>query len=113
MARNAWTVQQIVDEGLAPTFTAAPAVIDGLSIPGTGDIFIEVKNGSASPINVTIQTGGTLMGEPVADKVVSVPATTGDCMIGPFPPALYNQADGLVYVDFSAVATVTVGAFRR
>lgn len=113
MARNPWTVQQIVDEGIVPAYQAAPAVIDGLSIPGTGDVFLHVKNGSASPINVTVVTGGTLMGEPVSDKVVAV-ANASEKMIGPFSPALYNQvADGLVYVDFSAITTVTVGAFRR
>ena len=111
MARTALAVQTIADEGITPAFTAAP--VDGHSVPGDGDVWLEVKNTSGSPINVTVQTGGTLMGEPVTDKVIAIPATTGDKIIGPFPPALYNQADGLVYVDFASVTNLTIAAFTK
>jgi len=114
MVRSALAVQQAVDEGLAPAYTAAN--VDGHSIPGTGDIVLHVKNTNGAPMNVTVQTGGTLVGEPVTDKVVSVPATTGDRIIGRFNAALYNQPSGAdagkVYVDFSAVTGVTIAAIR-
>ncbi len=113
MARTDLAVQTIVDEGLNPAYTAAP--LDGHMIPGDGEVYIHVKNAGAASINVTIQTGGTLMGEPVTDKVVAVP-NGGERLIGPFPPALYNQPSGVdagkVYVDFSAVTSVTVAALR-
>lgn len=111
MARTALAPQTIVDEGITPAFTAAN--VDGHSIPGDGDHWLEIKNTNGAPVNVTILTGGTLMGEAVADKVVSIPATTGDKIIGPFPPALYNQADGLVYVDFASVTGVTAACFTK
>jgi hypothetical protein len=34
-------------------------------------------------------------------------------MIGPFPPGSYSQPDGSTYIDFSAVTSVTIGAFRN
>lgn len=113
MARIVLAVQQIVDEGILPVYTAAPALVDGHSIEGTGNVFLHVKTG-ATPTNVTITTGGTLQGEPVADKVVVIGATS-ERLIGPFPPALYNQAGvvpPVVWVDFSAITTVTCAAFR-
>lgn len=113
MARTALTVQSIIRNGLAPSFGAAN--VDGHAVPNDGKTWIEVKNAGGSPITVTIQTPGTVDGMAVADRTVVVPATTGDRMIGPFPPNQYNQISGsdvgTVYVDFSAVTSVTVAAF--
>lgn len=110
MARTALAVQQIVDEGLAPTLTAANA--DGHSIQnnGNGKAFAEVVNGGGASINVTAQTPATANGVPIADQVVAVPAG-GRRFIGPWEGYPYNQSDGTVYLDFSSVTSVTVGAF--
>jgi hypothetical protein len=75
-------------------------------------MFLYVKNASGSPITVTIDTPGLVDGLAIANLTVSVPATTGERMIGPFPPGIYNQADGNVYVDWSSVTSVTAGVFR-
>lgn len=110
MARTALVPQQVVRTGLTPVFSAAN--VDGHSVANDGHTMLEVKNASAAPINVTIVTPGLVDGNAIADLVVAVPANTGDKMIGPFPPGIYNQADGTIYVDFSAVVTVTVAAVR-
>lgn len=114
MARTDLSVQDIARSGLAPSFSAANA--DGHAIYNDGKTFIEVKNTDASPITVTIQTPGTVDGLAISDRTVTIPATTGDKMIGPFPPDKYNQISGSdkgkVYVDFSAVSNVTVAALR-
>lgn len=112
MSRTALTVQVISRSGLAPSFAAANT--DGHAVPNDGRMFVHVKNASGSAVTVTIQTPGTVDGMAVADRTVSVAATTGERMIGPFPPSQYNQiaADvGSIYVDFSAVASVSVAAF--
>lgn len=111
MARTALTPQHIVDEGIVPTYAAAN--VAGHSIPGDGDHILHVKNGSGSSINVTIQTAATEDGLAVADQIVAI-AAGAEKFIGPFRPATYNRASGdptdpgLVWVDFSAVTTVTV-----
>lgn len=110
MARTALAAQQVTDSGLNATYSAAN--VDGHSIPGDGDGILHVKNGSGSSINVTIQTPGNVGGNAVADRVVAVPAG-GERFIGPFDATAYNRAigdtdGGKVYVDFSAVTTVTV-----
>lgn len=111
MARSALVPQAVVDEGLQPVYTAADAL--GSTIPGDGDVILHVINADASPTTVTITTGGTLLGEAVADKAVVIPAGE-DRLIGRFPASLYNQASGddagLVYIDYSNVTSVTVAA---
>ena len=110
MARTALTIQSIVRTGLNPTYTSANA--DGHSVVNDGKkTFVHVKNGSASSINVTIQTPNTVDDLTVSDRVVAVPAGA-ERLIGPFPVETYSQSDGAVYVDFSAVTTVTCAAFK-
>lgn len=114
MSHTALAVQTIANTGIVPSFTAAPAA--GTELPGDGSTFLYVKNGGGAPINVTIVTGGTLDGEPVADKVVAV-ANAAEKMIGPFRPSAYNQPEGAshagkVTIDYSAVTSVTIAAFK-
>ena len=109
MTRTALTVQEVVRTGITPSFGAAQTT-DGNSFPNDGNTYIEVKNTTATACTVTIQEPETVDGLAVADRTVSVPGTTGDKVIGPFPPARYNQSDGSVYVDVSKA--VTLGAFR-
>lgn len=112
MARTALTTQQALPTGIVPSFTAANA--DGHILDGDGDVLLYVKNGGASPINVTIQTPGTVGGLAVTEQIVAV-ANAAEKIIGRFPPAVYTRDPGLadpgkVYVDFSAVTSVTVAA---
>lgn len=109
MARTALTVQQIVRSGLNPSY--ASANVDGHSLPNGGTEFVHVKNGGGSSITVTAQTPGTVDGLAIADRTVSVP-NGGERIIGPFPRATYNQGADEVFLDFSAVTSVTIAAFR-
>jgi hypothetical protein len=111
MARTALSVQEIVRTGLDPSYEAANT--DGESVANDGRTFVHVDNASGGSINVTVVHPGTVDGLAVADLVVAVPAGE-DRMIGPFP-ARFNQTGsdaGKLYVDFSAVASVTVAALR-
>lgn len=102
-------VQQIPVTGFTPTFAAAAGGGDAANPDDR--TFLRVKNGSASPINVTIVVPGTLYGQALADPVVVVAATTGDVLIN-LPPGLADPATGLVSWTYSAVATVTVALVR-
>lgn len=114
MARTALTPVQMVDEGAVAAFTAAN--VDGHSIPGGGDVRLLVTNAAGAPINVTIQTPATEDGLAVAEQIVSVTNGTTKA-IGPFRSTTYDRASGgtdpgLVYVDFSAVTSITVLALE-
>lgn len=115
MARTALTTIQAVDTGVVKALAAANAL--GHSIDGGGSVLLEVANASGGSINVTVQTAATVNGLAVADQVVAVAAATTK-IIGPFRPAIYDRASGdtdagKVYVDFSAVTSVTCAAIGR
>jgi len=114
MAIVAATVQTLSRDGVTPSFGAANA--DGYALPGDGRTVIEVKNTNGATRTVTVDIPGTVDGLAVTDKAITIPATTGDKIIGPFPPGTYNQPSGTwqgyVLVTFSAVTDVTVAFYR-
>ncbi len=97
--------QPVLRAGLAPIFTAATVGGDTFT-PGQ-TTFLHVKNASAGAITVTIVTPGTSSGLAIADVAVSVPATTGDRMIGPLPAFLFSLA-GVGSITYTAVTSLTV-----
>lgn len=110
MARSALSVQEMDSGGLDVALEAAN--VDGNSFPNTGREVLKVVNNDASGITVTLQTPKQVAGLDVAEETISVPAA-GTRYIGRLKPRdLYNQSDGHVYVDYSAVANVEVGVFR-
>lgn len=117
MARTEITPQTSVRTGLTPTFTAA--IVDGHAFDNAGErVYIHVKNTDASPVDVTIPTPKTVDGLDVEDMVVSVPATTGEKIIGPFPNDVYAQNDATlgikkcVYIDYASTTGVTVAVIK-
>lgn len=111
MARSALTVQGVTRSGLTPAFVAANS--DGNSFPNDGKTWIHLRNTNAA-VTVTVQIPVTVDGQSVSGRTVVVGATTGEKVIGPFPVEKYNQfaADaGSVYVNYSAITGLSVGAF--
>lgn len=111
MARGVLTVQPVLSTGTVPSYTQA--TVDGTSFPCAGGVLlVHIKNSSGSISNVTFQTPGKAKGETITARVVAIPATSGDKMISFFPPDIFGQPDGTVYIDFSTYAAgVTVAAF--
>jgi hypothetical protein len=92
------------------TLATSPTGTHGNKFLNDGKTYVEVANGSGNPINVTIDTPGSVDGFAIADLVVAVAAGARK-KIGPFT-ADFDQADGYVWVVCSAVTTVTMGVFR-
>jgi hypothetical protein len=111
MPRTALNPQTVTIAGLTPAYTAAN--VDGHSIVTNGRQFLHVKNGGGAPITVTVQTPVTVKGRAVAEDTVTV-TNAQERMIGPFTVGVHDQASGAdrgkVYVDFSAITSVTVAA---
>lgn len=110
MARATLTPQDIVRTGLTQTYAAVDQA-NGNQFANDGLMFLHVKNAGVGSTNVTIGTPGTVDGLAVADLVVAVGAGV-EKMIGPFPAGIYNQAGGLVYVDWSVGTSVTAAVLR-
>ncbi|WP_344447665.1 hypothetical protein [Kitasatospora nipponensis] len=96
--------------GLTPIF--APAVAS-TTVPCDDRAWLHVKNTAGASMTVTLTATAKVRGQAVADTVVTVPATTGDKMIGPISAELYAGAvDGTCAVTYSSTASVTVAALR-
>ena len=62
---------------------------------------------------ITFITQGTVDGNAIADPVMTVTVDAVDVsMFGPFPPGVYNNADGDIEVDVSQDTGVTWNPFR-
>ncbi|MFJ3201018.1 hypothetical protein [Streptomyces sp. NPDC086989] len=102
--------QQVVAlSGLTPTYSAAAASTTVLCGERS---FLHVKNTNGSSMTVTLTATARVRGQLAADIVVTVPATTGDKMIGPITADLFaSAADGIsCSVTYSSTTSVTVAS---
>ena len=111
MARVTLSVQQMSRAGLEPSYAAAAA--DGNAFNNTGREFLHIKNTTTACV-VTVLTPRTVDGQAVTNRTVTVPENE-DRMIGPFPPATFNQGGSigdLVHVNYDDESNVTVAVIR-
>lgn len=104
------TPTDISRAGTADTLAAANA--DGyLVLNPNARCWVEVNNGAAAPITVTVSlAGASVDGASTPVKTVSIAAGARK-KIGMFPRNLYNNDSERVSVTFSDVASVTFGAW--
>jgi len=102
-------VDQVVRGGIEPTFETASEAGDAFL--NDGKVWIHVKNGAAALDPITIITQQTIDGEAVDDKTVTISASTQQ-VIGPFPPEIYNDGDGLVQLTYSKHEEVTIAFLK-
>lgn len=99
-----YTAQKPGSTGLAATYNAASGTGDRVP-PGS---LLHVKNANAAACNLTLVTPLVHDGDlTVADRVISVPATTGERFVRVPDNTLYRAADGLVDLSWSVTASVT------
>jgi hypothetical protein len=95
--------------GIVDTLTAANAA--GHTIVNPSELmWLEVLNSSVASIDVTIAVPRLVDGLAATPRVVAVGAGVRK-KIGNFTRNDYNDATGVITVTFSAVVTVTCGAF--
>lgn len=109
MARTELTVQEFDVDGLDESLESANA--DGEYFSNDGGVFLYVKNGSGSPITLTAQTPAEIGGLDIEEKTYVIGAGENGFW-GFFNPAMFNQSNGTVYIDFSDVTSLTIGAFK-
>lgn len=109
MADVAVAVEKIIPAGIDPAHTGSLSASNNYQLINDGRMFLYVTNGGGSPCVVTIVSQKTDAGLALADRTVSV--TNGeDRMIGPFPPQIYNDANGKINVTLSFITSVTLAA---
>ena len=100
MARTVRTPQVLSSVGVVETFSNGDNV-NGETVAYNGRRALHCKNVTAGPITVTLNCPVTVDGQAAPNRVVSVPATTGDLMIG-MESGVYLQTDGTVWINYSA-----------
>jgi len=104
------TQQQVTLAGSTITFSAAGGAGDKVQ-PGPTS-FVVVRNASASPVTVTVDSKVPSNYGTDVNPSVTVPITTGERWIGPFNAQRFAGLDGLVDVTCSPSASVTVASVR-
>lgn len=102
------TATQITKDGVVRTL-AAVAASDTVEC---GDrTFVEIANGNASTITVTITTPNTESGLAIADQTVEI-LTGVTKIIGPLTRDLFGNSSGIATIACSLTPTVTIAAFK-
>jgi hypothetical protein len=96
--------------GVTPTYNVTDVGGDKFS-PGPR-VFVHAKNTNAAVRIVTFATAGKLAEFDVADMTATIPATTGDKILGPFPADIFAGTDGLVAMTYDAVTDLTIAVLQ-
>lgn len=107
------TAQQVDEDGLNATYSAADGAGDEFVNPVGGTRLLHVKNDGGGSITVTITAQKTSL--TLADYGLVTKANGGGSVpngeerfVGPFPPEAFNDSAGKVQVTYSGVTSVTV-----
>lgn len=112
MPRTAITIQTLTpNAGVASAAFQAVDAVNGMQVPTGkhGTLILQVKNTDTVNHTVTVLEGkGTAKG----DLQVTVPANTGDVLIGPLDHDRFEQTDENFYLDFDSATGMTIKAIR-
>lgn len=107
------STQTVTRAGVGPTYAAANAGGDACE---TGDsIYLHVKNTNGATRTVTLvvpSSASTYPNVAYQSVAVTVPATTGDRLIGPVSALFKDPSTGLCSITYDAVTGLTVGCFK-
>lgn len=96
--------------GLTPSFQAASSLGD-IYEPASNTI-LYFKNGSGSPITVTVVTTASIFGQPISNVSVVVPAS-GEILAGPYDPGMVAQpGSSYANLTYSGVTNLSVAAIQ-
>lgn len=112
MAEVRLTVEKVVPGGLAATYNSGILVANTYLVRNDGQTILHFKKSAAVDCVVTIQTPITVGGLAVAEQTVTVPATTGDKFIGPFPRNIYNDSSQDLKFTVTDVDGLTVAVLE-
>jgi len=104
--------QKVVRTGVTPSYTGTMLTTNVYVVRNTGRMILHFLKNALVICNVTIQTPAKVLGINVAEVIVAVPASTGNKMIGPFPPSIFNNGSGDLKFTMDDVDGVTVAAME-
>jgi len=108
MAEVTLAVENVVKSGLAASYTGSLSTSNTYFVRNNGRVILHFKKAGAGDCTVTVQTPKQVAGLDVAENTLTVPATTGDKFAGPFPPSVFNDANGDLKFTLSEITGLTV-----
>ena len=102
------TVQNIT-QGTSLTPSYASAAAGGDTVINNGRTFLEILNGSGSPIVATVNSLVDCNQGTDHDIAITIPAGSEE-MCGPFEPNRFNTSAGLMSITYDDVTTLTIAA---
>ena len=118
MANNRLTPELVTRNGLAATYLVAGAgagqlnVADTYQVNNDEAIGLHFKKSGAGACIVTMTTPGTVDGLAIPQKLVTIPATTGDVFMGLYPSAIYNNSIHDFEFTLDEVTGLTLAVLR-
>lgn len=112
------TAQEYDESGNDLTMSAAAAGGDQFANPNE-DIELVIVNNDASGKTVTVTAQNTSFEDDAygnsvkQDQSVTVSASGGVAMMGPFPKRAFNDGSGNVQITYSAVTSLEIAAVKR
>ena len=103
--------QQVQITGPAITHAAA-ATSDTVAPDDRLFLWYKSTQGTTEVISVVTPTSLNQFGQNLPDVTVTIPATTGERLIGPITRDLADPATGLVTITIADVTGITVAAVR-
>ena len=105
-------MQDVSLDGVTPTRTALTAG-DTLKVANDGRVLLAFEKSGVGAAVVTLTTPATVAGGvAVADPTVTVPASTGDVVVGPFPAGIFSDDAGDLSFSVDDDAGLTVAVLR-
>lgn len=108
------STQSITRAGVTPTYAAVAGGGDACEVGD--DVYLQFKNTNAATYTVTlaIPSGASTYPNVVyTNPAVTIPATTGDKLIGPISALFKDPTTGLCTITYTGTTTNgTVGCFK-
>lgn len=104
--------QKILKAGITPSYTGSLLTTNTYLVRNNGRIALHFKKSGAGDCVVTAQTPVQVSGLDVAENTVTVPATTGDKLIGSFPPSVFNDGMQDLRFTLSEITGLSVAALE-
>lgn len=114
MAVISLTPQDLSAAGVTTSYTGSLSTSNTYTVVCDGKTILHFKKSGAGACTVTIITPGTVGGLAIADQTITVPATTGDVIVGRLTVDLFaDPATGLLTFSMSDITGMTVGVFHH
>jgi hypothetical protein len=117
MARTELTVVEMTDvtnSNNGEAFVGTAGIADGHKFVSTGKEWVLITKASADGI-VTFPAFAKAKRQTISDKAVTVATASTMTVISDFPPSIFRQADGMVYINYAAgvESQFSIQVFRR